>query len=72
METNYIPIAAQFVDLKTVKTRSVVQLIFEIDISSADHIIAQLGGFPQPGEPKACAIVQLNPMSTEFPDAITA
>ncbi len=41
-------IRATYSDLKLVKTRKVVQLIFEIPIEAADHAIKVLGGLPRP------------------------
>lgn len=56
---NAEPLLADFTEIKMVKTRSVVQLVFEIPIESADDAHDRLGGFPQPGESRPCAIVRL-------------
>ena len=41
-------IRAAYSDLKLVKTRKVVQLIFEVPIEEADHAYKVLGGYPRP------------------------
>ena len=43
-------ILANFVDYRTVKTRSSFQLIFEVPIEQADEALRLLGGTPQPAE----------------------
>lgn len=53
------PVLADFVEIKMVKTRSVVQLVFEIPIEGADEAHERLGGYPQPGESRPCGIVWL-------------
>lgn len=54
------PIQADFVDVKSVKTRSMIQLIFEIPIEEADNVMKALKGWPQPGTNRVCAIVLMD------------
>lgn len=65
---NAEPILADFVEIKQVKTRSVVQLVFEIPIEAGDAAHKKLGGFPLSGESRPCAIVRLNPGETWDPE----
>lgn len=53
-------IRATFSDFKTVKTRSVAQLVFEIPIEQADTALKALGGVPQPQAEKWVGIARLN------------
>lgn len=62
------PLLADFTEIKMVKTRSVVQLVFEIPIEGADVAHERLGGFPQPGESRPCAIVRLGEGERWDPD----
>ena len=43
-------IKATFSDFRLVRTRSIVQLIFELPIEQADSALAELGGIPQPSQ----------------------
>lgn len=52
-------IAATFVDIRTVKSRGQVQLVFEVPISGADAVLAALGGIPQPAESRWVGIARL-------------
>lgn len=53
-------IAGTFSDLKTVKTRSVVQMIIEVPIERGAEIIAAFG-FPRPGDEVPVAVARLDP-----------
>ncbi len=53
------PISADFVEIKTVNTRAMVKLIFEIPCQVADEALRALGGIPQPGTNRICGIVLL-------------
>lgn len=53
-------IAGTFSDLKTVKTRSVVQMIIEVPIEHGEQIIAAFG-FPRPGDEVPVAVARLDP-----------
>lgn len=53
------PIQADFVDAKSVPTRGVFRLIFDVPIENADHALKALGGWPQPGTNRVCAAVLL-------------
>lgn len=52
-------IQADFVKPNHVPSRSVVQLIFEVPEEAADHAMAILGGYPQSGTNRWCAIARL-------------
>lgn len=52
-------IQATFVDLRTVKTRSTMQLIFEVPLEAADKALAALGGVPIPGSDRWVGIARL-------------
>ncbi len=53
-------IVGTFSDLKTVKTRSVVQMIIEVPIEHGEQIIAAFG-FPRPGDEVPVAVARLDP-----------
>lgn len=48
-----------YADLKTVKTRSVVQMIIEFPIERGADVVAMFG-FPQPGQEVPVAVARLN------------
>lgn len=52
-------ISGDFADLRSVKTRSVVQIVIECPIEEGERIV-QMFGFPQPGKPVRLAIARLN------------
>lgn len=52
-------IRAQFADYRTVKSRSTLQLIFEVAIEQQAEVFAALG-FPLPSAPLWCAVARLN------------
>jgi hypothetical protein len=56
--TDAAVIAGTFADLKTVKTRSVVQMIVEVPIESAGQVVEAFG-FPQPGNEVPVAVARL-------------
>lgn len=37
---------AEYVDLKVIKTRRAIQIVFEIPLEAADHAYKVLGGMP--------------------------
>lgn len=51
-------IAGTFADLKSVKTRSVVQLVIEVPIEQAEAVIRAFG-YPQPGHEIPVAVARL-------------
>ena len=51
---------ATYSDFKLIKTRSCVQVVFEIPIEKVDDAYAVLGGMPKPGAEVWCAIARLN------------
>ena len=58
--TEQITVIGTFSDLKSVKTRSVVQLIVEIPIEQASQVVAAFG-FPQPGSEIDVVVARLWP-----------
>jgi hypothetical protein len=58
--TNLAAIQGTFADFKTVKSRSVVQIVIEIPIEAGKHAIDVLG-FPQPGAEIPVALARLDP-----------
>ena len=57
-------IQGTFADLKTVKTRSVVQLVIEVPIEEGERVI-QAFGFPQPGREAHVAVARLMPQARQ-------
>lgn len=57
MTSNAI-IQGTFADLKTVKTRSVVQMIVEVPIERGEEVV-KMFGFPQPGSEVSVAVARL-------------
>lgn len=56
--------SATYADLKLIKTRQMVQFVFEVPLEAAEHAMNVLGGMPSPMEEKWFAIARL-----EKPDA---
>lgn len=52
--------AATYADVRLVKTRGVVQFIFEVDLSKARQAFQMLGEFPDPAKELWVAIALLN------------
>lgn len=50
---------AEFVNLRNVQSRKVVQLVFEIPVEKTDEALNCLG-WPDAASPKVCAIAVLN------------
>jgi hypothetical protein len=50
---------ATYSDLKVVRTRQVVQFIFEVPIEAADHACNVLGGMPSPMDERWFAIARM-------------
>lgn len=65
MTSNAI-IAGTFADLKTVKTRSVVQMIVEVPIERGEEVV-KMFGFPQPGSEVSVAVARLAEQKTPEP-----
>lgn len=59
-------VAGTFADLKTVKSRSVVQMVIEIPIERGASVV-EMFGFPQPGEEVPVAVARLMPTAAEAP-----
>lgn len=53
-------IQGTFADFKLIKTRSVCQLIVEVNIEDADAALLALGGLPNPSREVPVAIARLN------------
>lgn len=51
---------ATYSDLKVVRTRQVVQFIFEVPLEAADHAINVLGGMPSPMQERWFAIARMD------------
>ncbi len=56
--TDRAAIAGVFADMKSVKTRSVVQMIVEIPIEQAEAVV-QMFGYPKPGAEVPVAVARL-------------
>ena len=69
--TDQCVIQADYVDVKTVRTRSVVQVILEIPIEDGDHFV-KLFGMPKPGANVPCALARLKPGSAPKEERQTA
>ena len=50
---------AAFSDIRTVRSRGVMQLVLEVSIESADRVLKSLGGVPVPGQERWVAIAPL-------------
>lgn len=59
-------VAGVFADLKTVRTRSIVQMVIEIPVEHAAEVIDKFG-FPQPGAEVAVAVARLVDTSRSIP-----
>lgn len=59
--------AAAYADFKLIKTRSSVQIVFEIPIEKVDEAYAVLGGMPKPGGEAWFAIAKLDMKKTTGP-----
>ena len=51
--------SAEYADLKVIKTRDSVQIVFEIPREAAGHALNVLGGMPNFGSPTRFAIARL-------------
>jgi hypothetical protein len=61
---------ATYADWKLIKTRSVVQVVLEVPLEQADAAYQVLGGMPDPGAERWCAIARLGgnePVETAGP-----
>ena len=58
-------IQGNYSDLKTVKTRSVAQMIIEVPIEQGEEIV-RIFGFPRPGQEIPVAIARLAPAKDEI------
>jgi len=53
--------SAVYSDWKLIKTRSCVQVIFEIPLENANAVLDVLGGMPSPGNERWFAVARLDP-----------
>src|ERR1700678_3123742 len=62
---------ATFLDFKNIKTRKVLQLIFEVPAEEADAAMAVLGGIPRSDKERWVAVARLDPTKSvsEAPEA---
>lgn len=51
---------AEYVDLKVIKTRRAVQIVFEVPLEAADHALKCLGGMPDNDKSIWFAIVKMD------------
>lgn len=61
---------ATFSDWKLIRTRKVVQLVFELPVEQADLAYKVLGGMPNPAESVWCAVARLTKESEVMPDSV--
>lgn len=52
---------ATYADWKLIKTRSVVQIVFEVPLEAADHAYRVVGGMPNPASETWFGIAKLKP-----------
>lgn len=52
--------STEYADWKVLKTRSCIQIVFEIPLEAAVHVHNVLGGMPNFSQPKRFAIARLN------------
>ena len=60
-------IQGTFADLKTVKTRSVVQMVVEVPIEQGEQIVRAFG-FPQPGREVSVAVARIKMQEQATPE----
>ena len=60
-------IKATFADFRPVKTRKLMQLVFEVPIEQADAALSALGGVPLPDQERWVAIARLDMAAVEKP-----
>ncbi|HEX5424872.1 MAG TPA: hypothetical protein VFW94_15095 [Candidatus Acidoferrales bacterium] len=65
MTDNPAAFSASYADIKTIKTRGAVQIIFEIPHEAAGHALNVLGGLPDPSKSNYFAIARLNAEAKE-------
>lgn len=58
-----------FADFKTVKTRGQCQAIIEFPIEDADHVLAVLGGIPQPSKEQWVGVAPISGVAESEDDA---
>lgn len=64
-------IQADFVKPNLIPSRKVLQLVFEVPEEAADHAMAVLGGIPQSGKNRWCAIARLTDSGSETDESET-
>lgn len=63
--TDHCIIKADFCNFRPVAGRKVLQLYFEVPMEEGDEALKRLGGMPQPGSSRWCAIALLNDKPVE-------
>lgn len=53
-------IGACYADFKLIRTRGVVQLIFEVPVEQASHVLEVMGGMPDNDKSSWFAIAKMN------------
>lgn len=61
---------AAFCDVKPIKTRQMVQFIFEVPVTEADEAMKVLGGFPNPAVEVWAGIARIDPKKAAHPSPI--
>jgi len=56
---------AEFCDVKLIRTRKTVQVIFEVPVEQSNDVLKALGGMPNPGTSVWCAIARLDPNTVQ-------
>jgi hypothetical protein len=71
--TDRAAFTAEFVDIRNIKGRKVMQLVFEIPVEGSWKRVDNLGGTPHPGQPVTVAIARLEtqPAKVEKPKGPT-
>jgi hypothetical protein len=59
--------SAEYADWKLIRTRKVVQIVFEVPMELADHAYQVVGGMPNLAEPSWFGIARLVRGETEKP-----
>lgn len=60
---------ATYADFKSIKSRSVVQIVLEVPVEQADHALKVLGGVPKPGESVWVGVARMQAQKPAEPPA---
>lgn len=61
-------IRANFINMKSVLSRNVAQIILEVPLEEADHALTVLGGWPLPGSDRWVGVARLVEQPKAIPD----